>query len=200
MQMNNLKKNLICYLKTLNKKNILYVLFFYSIFSVYAQENWLESFLDSKESEYYLFTDKELKMDNIDGTIWIPENVIENSEKKSNDEKTNTFYTKGYIVVNETTILELCMEWTVVGDAELEKKDLAIIDIKIYEIESVIVLKKSGKKSINDYSQFSVKDNKLFVKDLITNKTQKFKLHKTISIVGNDKESLWSEYIRSTYF
>lgn len=200
MQMNNLKKNLICYLKTLNKKNILYVLFFYSIFSVYAQENWLESFLDSKESEYYLFTDKELKMDNIDGTIWIPENVIENSEKKSNDEKINTFYTKGYIVVNETTILELCMEWTVVGDAELEKKDLAIIDIKIYEIESVIVLKKSGKKSINDYSQFSVKDNKLFVKDLITNKTQKFKLHKTISIVGNDKESLWSEYIRSTYF
>lgn len=198
--MNNLKKNLICYLKTLNKKNILYVLFFYSIFSVYAQENWLESFLDSKESEYYLFTDKELKMDNIDGTIWIPENVIENSEKKSNDEKINTFYTKGYIVVNETTILELCMEWTVVGDAELEKKDLAIIDIKIYEIESVIVLKKSGKKSINDYSQFSVKDNKLFVKDLITNKTQKFKLHKTISIVGNDKESLWSEYIRSTYF
>lgn len=200
MQMNNLKKNLICYLKTLNKKNILYVLFFYSIFSVYAQENWLESFLDSKESEYYLFTDKELKMDNIDGTIWIPENVIENSEKKSNDEKINTFYTKGYIVVNETTILELRMEWTVVGDAELEKKDLAIIDIKIYEIESVIVLKKSGKKSINDYSQFSVKDNKLFVKDLITNKTQKFKLHKTISIVGNDKESLWSEYIRSTYF
>jgi hypothetical protein len=92
------------------------------------------------------------------------------------------------------------MEWTVVGDAELEKKDLAIIDIKIYEIESVIVLKKSEKKSINDYSQFSVKDNKLFVKDLITNKTQKFKLHKTISIVGNDKESLWSEYIRSTYF
>lgn len=80
--MNNLKKNLICYLKTLNKKNILYVLFFYSIFSVYAQENWLESFLDSKESEYYLFTDKEFKMDNIDGTIWIPENVIENSEKK----------------------------------------------------------------------------------------------------------------------
>ena len=77
-----LEKNLICYLKTLNKKNILYVLFFYSIFSVYAQENWLESFLDSKESEYYLFTDKELKMDNIDGTIWIPENVIENSEKK----------------------------------------------------------------------------------------------------------------------
>lgn len=200
MQMNNLKKNLICYLKTLNKKNILYVLFFYSIFSVYAQENWLESFLDSKESEYYLFTDKEFKMDNIDGTIWIPENVIENSEKKSNDEKINTFYTKGYIVVNETTILELCMEWTVVGDAELEKKDLAIIDIKIYEIESVIVLKKSEKKSINDYSQFSVKDNKLFVKDLITNKTQKFKLHKTISIVGNDKESLWSEYIRSTYF
>ena len=156
--------------------------------------------MDSKESEYYLFTDKELKMDNIDGTIWIPENVIENSEKKSNDEKINTFYTKGYIVVNETTILELCMEWTVVGDAELEKKDLAIIDIKIYEIESVIVLKKSEKKSINDYSQFSVKDNKLFVKDLITNKTQKFKLHKTISIVGNDKESLWSEYIRSTYF
>lgn len=198
--MNNLKENLICCLKTLNKKNYLFVFIIYAFCSVYAQENWLESFLDSKESEYYLFTDKELKMDNIDGTIWIPENVIENSEKKSNDEKINTFYTKGYIVVNETTILELCMEWTVVGDAELKKKDLAIIDIKIYEIESVIVLKKSGKKSINDYYQFSVNDNKLFVKDLITNNTQKFKLHKTISIVGDDNESLWSEYIRSAYF
>lgn len=187
-------------LKPLNKRNILFTLVLYTFFTVYAQDNWLESFLNSKESEYYLFTDKELKMNNIDGTIWIPENVIENSEKKSNKEKMNFFHTKGYLVVNKNTVLKLDMEWTVVGDADLEKNDLAIIDIKNYEIESVIVLKKSGKKYINDYYQFSVNDNKLFVKDLITNNTQKFKLHKTISIVGNDKESLWSEYIRSTYF
>lgn len=198
--MKNLKKSLICYLKTLNKRNILFVLICYTFFSAYAQENWLEFFLDSKESEYYLFTDKKLKMNNIDGTIWIPENVIENSEKKSNKEKINTFYTKGYLVVNETTILELYIEWTVVGNAELEKKDLAIIDIKISEIKSIIVLKKSGKKSINNYYQFSVHDNKLLVKDLTTNDTQKFKLHKTISTVGDDGESLWSEYIRSSYY
>lgn len=187
-------------LKPLNKRNILFTLVLYTFFTVYAQDNWLESFLNSKESEYYLFTDKELKMNNIDGTIWIPENVIENSEKKSNKEKMNFFHTKGYLVVNKNTVLKLDMEWTVVGDADLEKKDLAIIDIKNYEIESVIVLKKSGKKYINDYYQFSVNDNKLFVKDLITNNTQKFKLHKTISTVGDDNESLWSEYVRSTYF
>lgn len=187
-------------LKPLNKRNILFTLVLYTFFTVYAQDNWLESFLNSKESEYYLFTDKELKMNNIDGTIWIPENVIENSEKKTNKEKMNFFHTKGYLVVNKNTVLKLDMEWTVVGDADLEKKDLAIIDIKYYEIESVIVLKKSGKKYINDYYQFSVNDNKLFVKDLITNNTQKFKLHKTISTVGDDNESLWSEYVRSTYF
>ena len=187
-------------LKPLNKRNILFTLVLYTFFTVYAQDNWLESFLNSKESEYYLFTDKELKMNNIDGTIWIPENVIENSEKKSNKEKMNFFHTKGYLVVNKNTVLKLDMEWTVVGDADLEKKDLAIIDIKNYEIESVIVLKKSGKKYINDYYQFSVNDNKLFVKDLITNNTQKFKLHKTISTVGDGNESLWSEYVRSTYF
>ena len=38
-----------------------------------------------------------------------------NNKELSRAEKINTFYTKGYIVVNETTILELCMEWTVVG-------------------------------------------------------------------------------------
>ena len=198
--MNNLKRNLICYLKTLNKKNMLFILNCYAFFSSYAQENWLEFFLNSKKSEYYLFTDKDLKMNNIDGTIWIPENVIENSEKKSNKEKINTFYTKGYLVVNKTTILELYIEWTVVGNVELEKKDLAMIDIKISEIKSIIVLKKSGKKSINNYYQFSVHDNKLLVKDLTTNDTQKFKLHKTISTVGDDGESLWSEYIRSSYY
>lgn len=187
-------------LKLLNKRNILFTLVLYTFFTVYAQDNWLESFLNSKENEYYLFTDKELKMNNIDGTIWLPENVIENSEKKSNQEKTNTFHTKGYLVVNKNTVLKLDMEWIVAGDAELEKKDLAIIDIKICEIKSIIVLKESDKKSINEFYQFSVYDNKLFVKDLITNNTQVFKLHKTISSVGDDNESLWSEYIRSTYF
>jgi hypothetical protein len=187
-------------LKTLNKKNILFILICYAFFSAYAQENWLEFFLNSKKSEYYLFTDKDLKMNNIDGTIWIPENVIENSEKKSNKEKINTFYTKGYLVVNKTTILELYIEWTVVGNVELEKKDLAMIDIKISEIKSIIVLKKSGKKSINNYYQFSVHDNKLLVKDLTTNDTQKLKLSKTISTVGDDGVSLLSEYIRSSYY
>ncbi len=198
--MNNLKRNLIYYLKILNKKNILLVFIFHIFFTVYAQDGWVESFLKSKESEYYLYTNKELKIDNIDGSIWIPENVIENLEKKSKNEKVNTFYTKGYLVVNNTTVLELNMEWTVVGDAELEKNDLAIVDIKIDEVRTVIILKKSGSKSINNYYQFSVNDNKLLVKDLITNNLQTFKLHKTISTVGNNNECLWNEYIKSIYF
>lgn len=200
MQMNNLKRNLIYYLKILNKKNILLVFIFHIFFTVYAQDGWVESFLKSKESEYYLYTNKELKIDNIDGSIWIPENVIENLEKKSKNEKVNTFYTKGYLVVNNTTVLELNMEWTVVGDAELEKNDLAIVDIKIDEVRTVIILKKSGSKSINNYYQFSVNDNKLLVKDLITNNLKTFKLHKTISTVGNNNECLWNEYIKSIYF
>lgn len=200
MQMNNLKRNLIHYLKILNKGNILFVLIFHAFFTVYAQESWLESFLKSKESEYYLSTDKKLRMDNVDGTIWIPENVIVNSEKFSKQERINTFYTKGYLVVNTTTVIELYMKWTVIGDSELEKNDFAVIDIEIYEIKSVIVLKKSGRKSINDYYQFSVNDNKLLVEDLIDNNIQIFKLHKTIGTVGSDNDTLWSEYIRSTYF
>ena len=135
MKMNNLKRNLIHYLKILNKGNILFVLIFHAFFSVYAQESWLESFLKSKESEYYLSTDKKLGMDNVDGTIWIPENVIVNSEKFSKQERINTFYTKGYLVVNTTTVIELYMKWTVIGDSELEKKDFAVIDIEIYEIK-----------------------------------------------------------------
>ena len=200
MQMNNLKRNLIHYLKILNKRNILFILIFHAFFTVYAQESWLQSFLNSKESEYYLSTNRELRIDNIDGTIWIPENVIENSEKFSKQEKINTFYTKGFLVVNTTTVIELYMKWSVIGDAELEKKDFAFIDIEIYEIKSVIVLKKSGRKSMNDYYQFSVKNNKLMIEDLIDKNIQTFILHKTISTVGSDKDTLWSEYIRSTYF
>lgn len=200
MQMNCLKKNLIYYLRTLNKKIFLFTLILNSFCILNAQEKWLNSFLTSKQCEYYLYTDKELEIDNIDGTIWIPENVIENAERFSSYKNINSFYTKAFFIVNKTNVLELYMKWTVIGDIELEQKDLASIDLSISKIESIIVLRNSGNYSVNNYYQMTINENKLVVKDLITNSSQAFRLHKTISTIGNDNESLWSEYIRSTYY